>query len=144
MDLKKILRFHHVTSMSSYFPKVPNVFLKDPSKNTSLYLISFAQISFALLTYIQVSQRGATTAQKLLFWGASKICVRGGGNQNGPSQNKNKIKNQNLGGSPSNENLGLFGFGYFALQIFQNLKFARFWFLISHCLLQEVNESVCA
>jgi len=25
-----------------------------------------------------------------------------------------KKKNQNLGGSPSNENLGLFGFGYFA------------------------------
>jgi hypothetical protein len=46
MNLKKFLRFHHVTSMSSYFPKVPNVFLKDPSNNTSLHPISFAQISF--------------------------------------------------------------------------------------------------
>jgi hypothetical protein len=52
MNFFKFLRFHHVTSMSSYFPKVLNVFLKDPSKNTSLYPISFAQISFPLLTYI--------------------------------------------------------------------------------------------
>jgi hypothetical protein len=52
MDLKKFLCFHHVTSMSSYFPKVLNVFLKDPSNNTSLYPISFAQMSFPLLTYI--------------------------------------------------------------------------------------------
>jgi hypothetical protein len=49
---KKFWHFHHVTSMSSYFPKVPNLFLKDPSNNTSLYPISFAQISFPLLSYI--------------------------------------------------------------------------------------------
>ncbi len=76
--------------MSSYFLKVPNVFLKDPSNNTSHYPISFAQISFPLLPYIGEPKGSYYSIETAILGSLLNSCFfMWGGNQNGPLQ-KNK------------------------------------------------------